>query len=151
MSNRKQYNKRYYHNNKEYFKNYRDEHKEDIKKKREEYLKKYRQENRMLIYEKGKKYYQDNRIKIIERKYNLSYGTWLEMWESQNGECAICGEPFRSPNNAYVDHNHKTDEIRGLLCNNCNQGLGFFKDDLQTIEMAISYLTHNLDTLQCNE
>lgn len=51
-------------------------------------------------------------------------------------ECTICG----SNSDLVVDHNHKTNKIRGMLCNRCNQGLGQFKDDPMLLEMARIYL-----------
>ena len=51
-------------------------------------------------------------------------------------ECTICG----SNSNLVVDHDHKTNKIRGMLCNRCNQGLGQFKDDPMLLEVARIYL-----------
>jgi len=51
-------------------------------------------------------------------------------------ECIICG----SPEDLVVDHCHKTNVIRGMLCNNCNRGLGHFKDDPELLEFARMYL-----------
>ena len=51
-------------------------------------------------------------------------------------ECVICG----SEENLVVDHCHKTNIIRGMLCNHCNRGLGHFKDDPQLLEFARIYL-----------
>jgi hypothetical protein len=64
----------------------------------------------------------------------------------QNGLCAICGkkETRTSRNNIIcnlaVDHCHITNIIRGLLCHNCNVGLGHFKDRIDLLEKAIVYL-----------
>lgn len=51
-------------------------------------------------------------------------------------ECTICGVK----ENLVVDHCHKTNKIRGLLCNHCNRGLGHFKDDPELLEFAKIYL-----------
>jgi len=57
----------------------------------------------------------------------------------QEYKCAICGEPIDI--HAPVDHDHKTGEKRGLLCHNCNLGLGKFRDNVAFLERAIQYLT----------
>lgn len=51
-------------------------------------------------------------------------------------ECIICG----STEDLVVDHCHKTNTIRGMLCNHCNRGLGHFKDDPELLEFARIYL-----------
>lgn len=69
------------------------------------------------------------------RKYSLSETEYTRLLETQGWVCAICGgEP-----NA-VDHDHKTNAVRGLLCRNCNSGIGFFADDVSRLRSAIQYL-----------
>lgn len=51
-------------------------------------------------------------------------------------QCVICG----SGEKLVVDHDHKTGQIRGMLCNHCNKGLGHFKDDPMLLEFAAQYL-----------
>lgn len=51
--------------------------------------------------------------------------------------CAICGA---HPERLRFDHDHETDEFRGLLCNNCNVAIGMLDDDTDRLEAAISYL-----------
>lgn len=63
------------------------------------------------------------------------------MKDDQVGRCAICEETLPDDTkHIHVDHCHKTNITRGLLCANCNKGLGFFKDDIRVMERAISYL-----------
>lgn len=76
----------------------------------------------------------------LKEYYGLDYKDWLLMWEKQDGKCAICGSSFNSPSDAYVDHNHKTDEVRGLLCRNCNFLLGHCLDNIKILKNAIKYL-----------
>jgi hypothetical protein len=54
-------------------------------------------------------------------------------------ECVICG----SEEDLVVDHCHKTNTIRGMLCNHCNRGLGHFRDDPELLEFARIYLLSN--------
>ncbi len=42
--------------------------------------------------------------------------------------------------NFSVDHNHNTGKVRGLLCNNCNAGIGLFQDSIKILEKALLYL-----------
>jgi hypothetical protein len=52
--------------------------------------------------------------------------------------CMICG----SIEKLVVDHNHKTNKVRGMLCNHCNRGLGHFRDNQKTLLKAIDYLNN---------
>jgi len=54
-----------------------------------------------------------------------------------SNECTICGQVTK---NLVVDHCHKTNKVRGILCQECNLGLGKFKDDPQLLEFARIYL-----------
>ena len=71
------------------------------------------------------------------RKYNFTKEKYKEMVELQKSKCAICSI---KDNQLQVDHNHTTDTIRGLLCINCNVGLGRFKDNKRLLNNAIKYL-----------
>ena len=63
------------------------------------------------------------------------------MLEDQGGVCAICKGP---PNGRYdkyvIDHDHRTGNVRGLLCNNCNAAIGFLRDDVELVDAAARYL-----------
>jgi len=74
-------------------------------------------------------------------KYGITIETYDKMSESQNNCCAICGESrdnFKT--NFAVDHNHETNEVRGLLCGKCNLILGYANDNIPILENAIKYL-----------
>ena len=86
-----------------------------------------------------------------DRKLNERYGITLEkysnMWTNQNGRCAICGNKETARHNRSnevqklaVDHCHLTGKVRGLLCQDCNRGLGKFHDDPERLRKAIEYL-----------
>jgi hypothetical protein len=71
---------------------------------------------------------------------------YRKLLEQQDGKCAICGtseghrSKYRQICRLSVDHDHKTGIVRGLLCNNCNRGLGRFKDSAPILEAAVRYL-----------
>jgi hypothetical protein len=58
------------------------------------------------------------------------------MVAEQGGVCAICGRPDPE----HVDHDHETGAVRGILCFNCNGGLGQFRDDIDALQCAAVYL-----------
>lgn len=76
---------------------------------------------------------------------NLTRFEYAQLLVKQNNCCAICGiEATQLQRELGVDHNHDTDQIRGLLCAHCNFGLGNFKDDVELLKLAIEYLNfHN--------
>jgi len=68
----------------------------------------------------------------------------LEMWEKQQGNCALCGTPMERAGNttlgATLDHCHKTGILRGFLHQGCNKGIGHFLDDPASLQKAATYL-----------
>lgn len=73
------------------------------------------------------------------KKYNITIETYNEIFSLQNGVCAICGSD-NNGNSLFVDHCHKTNKTRGLLCRKCNSGIGMLKDDIHLLENAVAYL-----------
>ncbi len=87
-----------------------------------------------------------NRTRTLRIKYNLSREQYNQIYERQNGMCAICGRTDSGMKHApdlLVDHDHSTGENRGLLCCNCNAGIGQFKDDPALLTKAIVYLNQH--------
>jgi len=125
---------------KEHRKQYVQTNLEEIREKQRQYSKRNRKQEK----ERSGKWYKENPIKVKERNlkrlYGLSYESWLEIWDKQDGKCVICEKPFVKPSEAYVDHIHKTGEIRGLLCVKCNFGIGYFDDDPGLLIKASKYL-----------
>src|SRR5262245_2410737 len=80
------------------------------------------------------------------RKLGCTPEQYQKLLVKQDGKCAICGtsEGHRSRYGKTcrlsVDHDHKKGIVRGLLCNNCNRGLGRFKDSVTVLEAAVRYL-----------
>lgn len=82
----------------------------------------------------------------IKRHYKLSIEKYNELLTKQKMKCVICDrqhDPSLKRGRLYVDHNHETGAVRGLLCANCNKGLGCFNEDLISLEQAIAYLKFN--------
>ncbi len=85
------------------------------------------------------------------KTFGLTLEQFYLMHDNQKGKCKICDmEIAREPqsdgpgrNPAHIDHNHNTGKVRGLLCKNCNPGLGQFKDNIDLLEKAILYLSEN--------
>jgi len=147
---RKQYNKSYYQNNRDKFRVKPEHRDERNRKRREQYAS--NPELQQKLKADAKKWRESNpqkakRIRI--RKYGLSYEQFEQMVLDQGGKCAICGYSDRKKPLFFpvIDHCHKTGKVRGLLCMNCNQGLGRFKDNATFLKNAIAYLHKNLAAL----
>lgn len=83
--------------------------------------------------------------KYLQREYKISYPEYRDMLKSQEDKCAICGgEGFKMQAHhkikLVVDHCHKTGKVRGMLCHNCNRGLGLFQDSVDFLQHASDYL-----------
>lgn len=84
----------------------------------------------------------DKREYMLKTKYGLSSQDYNDLLAGQSHSCAICGVTAEEYGKfLVVDHCHSTDVVRGLLCNGCNSGLGFFKDNPIFLSKAIEYLT----------
>jgi Recombination endonuclease VII len=74
------------------------------------------------------------------QKFGLPFGSYAEILTLQNGVCAICHKAPEPGSELYVDHCHATNFVRGLLCHDCNTGLGFLKDSTLLLDAAKTYL-----------
>jgi hypothetical protein len=94
-----------------------------------------------------KVYHKNNRAKVTKqqlishrrREYGLTEEEYNNMVLSQNNMCSICNKP--SDRTLHIDHNHVTGRVRGLLCSNCNLGIGLLQEDLIILNRAIEYLS----------
>lgn len=99
----------------------------------------YSPEIRRKSYLKHKeKYKKAMREYSLKRKFSLSVEDYNSMLKEQDGVCAICKSTCTR--SLAVDHCHTTGKIRGLLCNNCNRGIGHLKDSILLLESSIRYL-----------
>jgi hypothetical protein len=80
----------------------------------------------------------------LKREFGITLTQYNELLEKQNNCCAICERPSSEFKRMFaVDHDHLTKTVRGLLCVNCNLGLGKFHDNINTLNKAINYLTQD--------
>lgn len=110
-----------------------------------EHAKRRRSENPELFYQQRREYRQRNheqisasrRARWLAQSYGLTIEQYDAMHAEQRGCCAICGE---RPDRLVVDHCHDTGAARGLLCDNCNMGLGKLGDNPAGLRRALRYL-----------
>ncbi len=125
----KQYRKNNLKRIKEIESKYRSDPKNDFKLKRQAYLLKCKD-------------------KILQRYLKKQYGLTIENFndlnKKQKGVCAVCKNLPDS--RLFVDHDHSTGRIRGLVCNRCNRAMGLFKDDYRVLMSAAMYLRPCLET-----
>jgi hypothetical protein len=76
----------------------------------------------------------------LKNRYGISVEHWESMVKMQNGACLICAFRPEKPTFLHVDHDHITGVVRGLLCNNCNVGLGYFSDNSERLTRAAMYI-----------
>lgn len=101
----------------------------------------YARKSRLLFPDK-------ERDRNLRKQYGITLSTYERLLEFQKGRCAICakketvsiGGGQRRKRKLAVDHCHETGRVRGLLCTNCNKGIGHFKDSTELLENAIRYL-----------
>jgi hypothetical protein len=74
------------------------------------------------------------------KRYGLTHHAYEVLLSQQNGVCAICGNYPANGKRLAVDHCHKSEKVRGLLCGKCNTGLGQFNEDPITLRVAVDYL-----------
>ena len=79
---------------------------------------------------------------VLKSRYGISKEQYESKLEAQNHQCAICRttDPGKYHGRFCVDHNPLTNEVRGLICHNCNSALGNFKDNALVLLNAVNYL-----------
>ena len=103
----------------------------------------------------NKRYYKEHKLEIkskdtqydrsyfyaIKRKYGLDRETYERILKNQNSVCAVCRHP--DSRRLVVDHDHKINRVRGLLCGQCNTAIGLLKENPKTLKRAINYLNRS--------
>lgn len=79
---------------------------------------------------------------MVAKRFKISLEYYKNLKTKCQNSCQICNTKCKK---LAIDHCHKTNKIRGMLCTNCNNGLGRFKDNIKLLENAIIYLKENLD------
>lgn len=97
----------------------------------------------------------DYRVKQRVRKHGITVEHYYKMIEEQENKCAICGKhetkkSTKSPSEISplaIDHCHKTNKVRALLCRTCNLGIGAFNDNHELMLKAIEYLKKHTEDM----
>lgn len=120
----------------------------ELKEKKKRYHKQWRDLNREHLRKQGRDRYQQNKetfkLYRIKNKFGLTGSEYAHLLSIQNHCCGICGKhesTLTKPIN--VDHCHNTNTVRGLLCWDCNVGLGKLGDNIEGLMKAIKYLENN--------
>lgn len=79
---------------------------------------------------------------MAAQKYGLGPGDYDRLHAAQGGVCAICKRAKGTTKKLAIDHDHKTEYVRGLLCGPCNKILGHLRDDPQLAMGIYEYLTN---------
>lgn len=120
------------------------------------FAKRYKEDSeyREIVIRRAKQWQKDNSERANEtrrrsrkvRLYGITQEHYDAMFAKQKGLCAICNQPQSgisrngSPIPLVIDHDHKTGQLRALLCTTCNLALGALKDDPQLAVAAAKYL-----------
>lgn len=96
----------------------------------------------------------DKNRRMQIRRYGIEWERYEQMLADQGGVCAICKQPpsgvGKTGQRLHVDHDHSCcpgtascgECVRGLLCNNCNRGIGYLQDDPTILTAALRYVTN---------
>jgi hypothetical protein len=76
----------------------------------------------------------------LKRKFGITQDDYEVMLAVQGGGCAICGKAPSEARALHVDHDHRSGVVRGLLCFDCNAGIGKLREDPELLRLAAYYL-----------
>jgi nitrate/TMAO reductase-like tetraheme cytochrome c subunit len=101
-----------------------------------EYMHSWRERNKNKVVGYEKKRYEKRKYS----KYGITKEILNQILLEQNNKCYICNTEFTESVKLNIDHCHTTMKVRGLLCINCNLGVGHFKDNIELLDNAIKYI-----------
>ncbi len=109
------------------------------------YRAEYYRKNQDSIKRKTRAYGKANALRLRLAEKGATLEQYHALVARQGGRCGVCGGPPGRGRSTYnIDHDHKTGQLRGLLCHNCNVGLGHFKDNPELLHRAAEYLHQSL-------
>ncbi|MES2942972.1 MAG: endonuclease VII domain-containing protein [Pseudomonadota bacterium] len=144
---RKLYMQEYFKRNPDKFKLNEEQMKQKNERRRARYAKDpdFREETKAQAREWQQKNPEKSKAGRLMKTYGMSLEKFNLMMDSCNHSCEICGHQDKSKKNVFpvVDHCHTNGHVRGILCSNCNTALGKFKDSIDLLSNAISYLNRS--------
>lgn len=138
---------RYHSHNREKILQRVKKYRENNREKKAATDRRYREKKGESLLIKKRHYYFQNPEKIKERtlrksikhKYGITLEEYNQLKDSSN-QCHICNTEFGEKLRKNLDHCHATGKIRGILCQQCNVGIGCLKDDIERLSSAIEYI-----------
>lgn len=118
-------------------------------KKRNDKLYRQKHKDHLNNYKKNwrKRFPEKAKAAKLRQIYGITLAEYKILLETHNNRCAICDSPHADwgRNSLVVDHCHKTNKVRGLLCHPCNNMLGMAKDNPDTMRKGAAYVESHLD------
>jgi hypothetical protein len=100
------------------------------------------------LYASSHEYREQQKSHKLMKAYGITIEQYNEFSTFCGDVCCICENKCPSKRRLAVDHDHSNGIVRGLLCINCNKGLGNFKDNVELLNTAINYLTNYQEALR---
>ena len=127
-----------------YYKQYRQTHKEALRERNKQYRQTHPNYSTQYYHTHKKEEIERNKRWSLKTKYGLTLQQLQDIYNAQDGICLICDKKMilggTNGRAAYIDHDHKIKQVRGLICTHCNRGLGGFEDNVWILHKAIQYL-----------
>lgn len=122
---------------------------EEINRYRREYRARNPQRTKAWLKKESSKRVAPQKEWRYRKQYGLTTAQVDAMRAAAKGHCPLCGKDMKG-RTLNIDHDHKSGpafgtpiKVRGVLCESCNRGLGFFNDDPELMEKAAAYIRHH--------